>query len=117
MTTWVFCEEQNGTASQSALELLTKARSLGGTVSAFIAGDGADVAAALGDHGLHLRRCPRVHLKTVVVDGSWMYLGSANLTGAGLEAQVTDGALLTKRLAEVVRRDGDRSSTVVRLGA
>ena len=24
--------------------------------------------------------CPRVHLKTVIVDNSWMYLGSANIT-------------------------------------
>ncbi len=34
-----------------------------------------------------LRRCPRVHLKTVIVDGSVMYLGSANWTGAGLGAK------------------------------
>ena len=37
--------------------------------------------------GLALRRCPRVHLKTVIVDGSLMYLGSANWTGAGLGAK------------------------------
>ncbi|MEJ7603429.1 MAG: phospholipase D family protein [Kofleriaceae bacterium] len=36
---------------------------------------------------LALRRCPRVHLKTVIVDGSLMYLGSANWTGAGLGAK------------------------------
>ncbi|HEY0194006.1 MAG TPA: phospholipase D family protein [Kofleriaceae bacterium] len=40
----------------------------------------------LGD-GLALRRCPRVHLKTVIVDGELMYLGSANWTGAGLGAK------------------------------
>jgi phosphatidylserine/phosphatidylglycerophosphate/cardiolipin synthase-like enzyme len=34
--------------------------------------------------GLQLRQCPRVHLKTVIVDGRWLYLGSANWTGAGL---------------------------------
>jgi phosphatidylserine/phosphatidylglycerophosphate/cardiolipin synthase-like enzyme len=34
--------------------------------------------------GLQLRQCPRVHLKTVIVDGCWLYLGSANWTGAGL---------------------------------
>ncbi len=33
---------------------------------------------------LERRHCPRVHLKTVIIDGSRMYLGSANLTGAGL---------------------------------
>ncbi len=37
--------------------------------------------------GLALRRCPRVHLKTVIVDGALMYLGSANWTGAGLGAK------------------------------
>jgi len=34
-----------------------------------------------------LRRCPRVHQKVVVVDGSFLYLGSANVTGAGLGAK------------------------------
>ncbi|MEZ4367747.1 MAG: phospholipase D family protein [Kofleriaceae bacterium] len=37
--------------------------------------------------GLELRRCPRVHLKVVVVDGALLYLGSANWTGAGLGAR------------------------------
>ena len=37
--------------------------------------------------GLALRRCPRVHLKTVIVDGELLYLGSANWTGAGLGAK------------------------------
>ena len=37
--------------------------------------------------GLTLRRCPRLHAKAVVVDAQWMYLGSANLTGAGLGAK------------------------------
>lgn len=36
---------------------------------------------------LTMRRCPRVHAKAVVVDGRLMYLGSANLTGAGLGAK------------------------------
>jgi phosphatidylserine/phosphatidylglycerophosphate/cardiolipin synthase-like enzyme len=31
--------------------------------------------------------CPRVHLKTIVVDGRAVYLGSANLTGAGMGAK------------------------------
>jgi phosphatidylserine/phosphatidylglycerophosphate/cardiolipin synthase-like enzyme len=34
-----------------------------------------------------IRRCPRLHAKAVVVDASSMYLGSANLTGAGLGAK------------------------------
>jgi phosphatidylserine/phosphatidylglycerophosphate/cardiolipin synthase-like enzyme len=37
--------------------------------------------------GLTFRRCPRVHMKAVIIDGSSMYLGSANLTGAGLGAK------------------------------
>lgn len=36
---------------------------------------------------LTLRRCPRLHMKTVIIDGRAMYLGSANLTGAGLGAK------------------------------
>ena len=34
-----------------------------------------------------MKVCPRVHFKTVLVDGAWAYLGSANLTGAGLGAK------------------------------
>jgi phosphatidylserine/phosphatidylglycerophosphate/cardiolipin synthase-like enzyme len=34
--------------------------------------------------GLKMKQCPRVHLKAVIVDGARLYLGSANLTGAGL---------------------------------
>lgn len=34
-----------------------------------------------------MRRCPRVHAKAVIADGRRMYLGSANLTGAGLGAK------------------------------
>ena len=36
---------------------------------------------------LVIRRCPRLHFKTVIVDCRRMYLGSANLTGAGLGAK------------------------------
>ena len=39
--------------------------------------------------GLQLRTCPRVHFKAVVVDGAFLYLGSANWTGAGLGAKGT----------------------------
>lgn len=48
---WVFAQATDGTPTTGTLELLTKARSLGSNVSAFIAGDGAGAAAALGDHG------------------------------------------------------------------
>jgi phosphatidylserine/phosphatidylglycerophosphate/cardiolipin synthase-like enzyme len=36
---------------------------------------------------LTIRRCPRLHAKTVIIDSGRMYLGSANLTGAGLGAK------------------------------
>lgn len=36
---------------------------------------------------LTLRRCPRLHAKAIVVDADRMYLGSANVTGAGLGAK------------------------------
>jgi phosphatidylserine/phosphatidylglycerophosphate/cardiolipin synthase-like enzyme len=38
-------------------------------------------------HGLTIRRCPRLHAKAVILDCRRMYLGSANLTGAGLGAK------------------------------
>jgi phosphatidylserine/phosphatidylglycerophosphate/cardiolipin synthase-like enzyme len=34
-----------------------------------------------------MRRCPRVHIKMIAVDGALLYLGSANFTGAGLGAK------------------------------
>ena len=37
--------------------------------------------------GLQLRACPRVHFKAVIIDGTQLYLGSANWTGAGLGAK------------------------------
>ena len=36
---------------------------------------------------LTIRRCPRLHAKAVIIDSARMYLGSANLTGAGLGAK------------------------------
>ena len=36
---------------------------------------------------LTIRRCPRLHSKAVIIDASRLYLGSANLTGAGLGAK------------------------------
>jgi phosphatidylserine/phosphatidylglycerophosphate/cardiolipin synthase-like enzyme len=46
-----------------------------------------DRKSALVRGGLELKICPRVHFKAVLVDGAWLYLGSANLTGAGLGAK------------------------------
>ena len=38
-------------------------------------------------NGLERVLCPRVHFKSVIVDGRVAYTGSANLTGAGLGAK------------------------------
>jgi phosphatidylserine/phosphatidylglycerophosphate/cardiolipin synthase-like enzyme len=46
-----------------------------------------DTLPRLVQGGLELRQCPRVHFKTVVIDGQFCYLGSANWTGAGLGAK------------------------------
>jgi phosphatidylserine/phosphatidylglycerophosphate/cardiolipin synthase-like enzyme len=65
--------------------------------------------------GLEMRQCPRVHMKAVIVDGSFLYLGSANWTGAGLGAKgtgrrnfeigiVTDDALLLDDVQELFDR-------------
>src|SRR2546423_8307524 len=51
-TTWVFAESAEGKPLSITLELLTKARQLGGTVEAFYAGDDADaIAPELGKYG------------------------------------------------------------------
>jgi phosphatidylserine/phosphatidylglycerophosphate/cardiolipin synthase-like enzyme len=39
--------------------------------------------------GMERILCPRIHLKTVIVDGRFAYTGSANLTGAGMGAKST----------------------------
>ena len=48
---WVFAQGNNGTISSFTAELLTKAGSLTDNVSAFVAGDGAALAEALGKYG------------------------------------------------------------------
>ena len=62
-----------------------------------------------------MRLCPRNHVKAVVVDGAFLYLGSANFTGAGLGAKgsgrrnfevgfITDDALLLDDVQEMLDR-------------
>ena len=46
--------------------------------------DSFDRHPRLVEGGLEMRLCPRVHLKAVIIDGAFLYLGSANWTGAGL---------------------------------
>ena len=48
---WVFSQETDGAPSSGTIELLTKARALGGTVTAFVAGDAAAIAGGLGEYG------------------------------------------------------------------
>lgn len=48
---WVFAQVANGAPTSGSLELLTKARSLGATISVWVAGDGAAAAGVLGEFG------------------------------------------------------------------
>ena len=50
---WVLAESADGAPTSTTLELLTKARQLGtgGGVTAFVAGDAAEIVTALGDFG------------------------------------------------------------------
>ncbi len=62
--------------------------------------------------GMERILCPRVHFKSVAVDGRFAYTGSANLTGAGMGAKsegrrnfengiiTTDTALIEKIMAQ-----------------
>ena len=38
-------------------------------------------------NGIERILCPRIHLKSVIIDGNFAYTGSANLTGAGMGAK------------------------------
>ena len=38
-------------------------------------------------NGIERILCPRIHLKSVIIDGDFAYTGSANLTGAGMGAK------------------------------
>jgi electron transfer flavoprotein alpha subunit len=48
---WVFAEASDGKVAPTTLEMLTKARELGGTVEAVYGGDASDFAADLGAYG------------------------------------------------------------------
>ena len=48
---WVYAEATDGNVTGTTLELLTKARELAGTVECVFGGDGAAVAATLGEYG------------------------------------------------------------------
>ena len=44
-------------------------------------------AGLVGTPGFTMRRCVRVHFKCVLGDDAWLFLGSPNLTGAGMGAK------------------------------
>jgi electron transfer flavoprotein alpha subunit len=48
---WVFAQQTNGAPTSGTLELIAKARALGGSVTAWLGGDAAAIAGALGAHG------------------------------------------------------------------
>ncbi len=69
--------------------------------------------------GLERMLCPRVHFKSVVVDGKRAYTGSANLTGAGMGAKsenrrnfesgiLTDDPVMVQKHYESVRSGLDQ---------
>ena len=86
----VMVPDGNG-QSQSILKLLRRQAERGIEVRILHAGvpSGPALQELRGGlpRAMRIRRCPRVHAKVVIVDSRAMYLGSANLTGAGLGAK------------------------------
>ena len=81
-TTWVFAESAEGKPLSITLELLTKARQLGGTVEAFYAGSDADaIAPQLGVYGA---------TKVYAADPGDVLLGAP--VAAAMAAQIEAGA-------------------------
>jgi phosphatidylserine/phosphatidylglycerophosphate/cardiolipin synthase-like enzyme len=83
-----------GRGRGSAPSIVTVLRQLAGRgVEVRLLHAGTPSAPALRDlkrslpRGMTIRRCPRLHAKAVIVDCRAMYIGSANLTGAGLGAK------------------------------
>ena len=76
-----------GRAYKSITHVLTPAAERGVDVRLLHAGvSSARFRESLREEGqaFSMRRCSRVHFKTVIIDKSSMFLGSANLTGAGI---------------------------------
>jgi electron transfer flavoprotein alpha subunit len=48
---WVFAQGANGEPTSATLELLTKAREISSTITAFVVGEGESLAAKLGEYG------------------------------------------------------------------
>lgn len=77
--------------AKSIIEVLRRMASAG--VEIRLLHSGVPSTAALAElrrelpESVTIRRCPRLHAKAVIIDCRSMYLGSANLTGAGLGAK------------------------------
>ena len=52
---WVLAQGAEGAPTTATLELLTKARSIGSAVTAFLVGDAGELAGALGEYGANRR--------------------------------------------------------------
>ena len=83
--------EAGSNRAHSIVEMLRRLASRGVEIRLLHAGTPSSAAlrelkSAL-PRNLVIRRCPRLHFKAVIVDCRHMYLGSANLTGAGLGAK------------------------------
>lgn len=78
---WVFAEDSGGKVATGTLELVTKARSLGGTIEAFYAGaDASGAAAQLGGYGVS---------KVYTVDAAGALLGVP--VASAMAAQIESG--------------------------
>ena len=89
-TTLVYCEVAEGKATSLTLELLTLARSLGGTVEAVVLDPGGEaVVPALGEHG-----AATVHLSTDAAFGELLVGGVAADTLAALVRSRTPDLVL-----------------------
>ena len=55
--------------------------------------------------------CPRVHFKCVIVDGTFVWFGSANLTGAGMARSRSASATSRTGLSRTIRRSSRRWKT------
>ncbi len=87
-TIWVYAEATDGTLSSTTEELLTKARSLADTVAAVYAGDGDDIADAVGNFGAE------TVYATGDLDGALVGVPVAAAINAAIEAGDGPDALL-----------------------
>src|SRR5579862_7840300 len=94
-TTWVYAEIIDGAPVPAVLELLTKARSLGGTVEAVACSPDADgAAAALGEYG-----ATTLHAATDAAFGSLLPGAAADTIAALAQEKKPDLILIASTYA------------------